>query len=145
MSKSRPLKNLEDYQRDALLAKPGTPEALLAQRRLRAYKAYRRSPQKALKQRDNNLRNLYGIDLEDYEQMLKAQDGRCGICRRLGSEIVRKVGSRRTEVRGLDVDHCHATGKIRGLLCHRCNRGLGSLGDTVESLERVIAYLKATS
>lgn len=45
-------------------------------------------------------------------------------------------------VRRLAVDHCHSTGKIRGLLCHNCNTGLGKLGDSIESLTKALNYLK---
>ena len=45
----------------------------------------------------------------------------------------------------LNVDHCHETGKIRGLLCHNCNRALGLFKDNVEFLERAILYLKGAT
>lgn len=45
----------------------------------------------------------------------------------------------------LHLDHCHVTGKFRGWLCNKCNLGIGALGDTVESLERAVAYLRRTA
>ena len=63
--------------------------------------------------RDSFLRRTYGISSEEYEKILKDQKGRCAICGRFPSR------------RRLDVDHNHVTGEVRGLLCHRCNRGLG--------------------
>jgi len=48
----------------------------------------------------------------------------------------------KTNRRALALDHCHATGEFRGWLCDSCNMGLGKLGDTVEALERALAYLK---
>lgn len=72
----------------------------------------------------------YGINLYDYHDLLKKQDGSCFICRK-------KVSNKR-----LVVDHCHKTGIVRGLLCSKCNTGLGSFGDNTDSLERAIFYLK---
>lgn len=61
------------------------------------------------------------------EHFLKEQGNVCKICLR--------------EVK-LVVDHCHNTNEVRGLLCVRCNAGLGQLGDTIEGLERALKYLK---
>ena len=57
----------------------------------------------------------YGLSAEDYNKLLARQNGVYGICKRPG--------------RKLCVDHCHATGKVRGLLCHNCNSGLGLYND----------------
>ena len=65
--------------------------------------------------RDVHLRLRYGIDLEDYEELLAAQKGRCAIC---GAFPI---------VKRLSVDHNHRTGTIRGLLCQACNGALGYL------------------
>lgn len=65
--------------------------------------------------RVTELRRRYGIDLQDYETMLALQKGLCAICRR----------RQQTTARNLDVDHDHATGMVRGLLCGLCNRNLG--------------------
>ncbi len=70
----------------------------------------------------------YGITLEEYEALNVAQDGRCAICR--GWE-----GKR------LHVDHDHDTGRIRGLLCPRCNRALAQVGDDMGGLLRYMEYL----
>jgi hypothetical protein len=81
--------------------------------------------------RDADLRRKYGITAADYDRMLAKQGGVCAICR--GSES----GGRGT----FHVDHCHATGRIRGLLCHWCNVALGCFRDRPERLERAIEYL----
>lgn len=73
----------------------------------------------------------YGLSREGYEALLEAQEGRCGICRDPQSAHPRRFS----------VDHDHETGVVRGLLCHRCNRGLGYLGDGAEGLEAALAYL----
>jgi len=84
-----------------------------------------------LKRRDRNLRQLYGVAPEEYESMLSAQSGGCAVC-----------GETNKNRRRLYVDHDHETGKVRGLLCHRCNRVLGSVNDSPELLRRLIDYLK---
>ena len=81
------------------------------------------------KAKNNDLRTNFGITLEDYSKMHKEQNGMCAIC-----------GSK-DDKQALSVDHCHTTGKIRGLLCNQCNRGLGMLGDTVERLRLAVDYL----
>jgi hypothetical protein len=81
------------------------------------------------------LQKSYGITLEDYNQMLQEQDGRCAIC--LGDDP--KSPER---VKHWYVDHCHSTGKVRGLLCNACNRALGNFGDDISNLQRAIEYLQ---
>lgn len=76
------------------------------------------------------LKKHYGITPEEYGEMFRAQRGVCAIC----SEVC-------ATGRNLAVDHCHATGEIRGLLCANCNRALGLLRDDPERLRRAIAYL----
>lgn len=76
----------------------------------------------------------YGISLEDYEEMLKKQNKKCKIC---GSEEYGRKSSNY-----FAVDHCHKTGKVRGLLCHQCNVGLGKFKDNEEILFKAIKYLK---
>lgn len=80
--------------------------------------------------RDNQLRHKYGIDSGDYDAMLESQSGRCGIC------------ASRPDGYQLYVDHCHKTGAVRGLLCRKCNSGIGMLGDTHESVRRALEYLE---
>jgi Recombination endonuclease VII len=81
--------------------------------------------------RDRDLRKNFGITLEQYNDLLTAQDGRCAICHRHGDWTGRRLA----------VDHNHATGKVRGLLCGSCNRGIGFLDEDIKVLEGAIAYL----
>jgi hypothetical protein len=76
---------------------------------------------------EHHLRHTYGLTLEQFKAMAAAQDGRCAICQR---------------TRKLTVDHCHKTGKIRGLLCGSCNRALGTFGDNADGVKRVLIYLE---
>lgn len=79
------------------------------------------------KRKSIKLKQKYGITLEDFKAMVKAQKGRCKIC------------GLKTK---LNVDHNHDTGKVRGLLCHKCNTGIGLLNDDLEILEQAVEYLK---
>jgi len=82
--------------------------------------------------KDQDLRKQYGISLEQYNQMLEEQKGACKICSVPSEQLSR----------ALCVDHCHATGKIRGLLCDTCNRSLGLLKDNVSVLRAAVKYLE---
>jgi len=77
------------------------------------------------------LRNTFGITFEDWMKMHNNQKGRCLICNRTEQEIGRRFC----------VDHCHQTGKIRGLLCDNCNTGLGFFKDNIKLLKKAIKYL----
>lgn len=81
------------------------------------------------------LRRNYGIDADDYADMLAAQDSKCKICQSLGLKI-----NKNAKVH-LVVDHDHQTGAVRGLLCHNCNRALGLLQDNKEIAYRAAEYL----
>jgi hypothetical protein len=83
------------------------------------------------------LMNQYGMTVEQYDQILKDQDGKCAICRRPPTQAT--GNSTKPQ---LHVDHCHFTGTVRGLLCNNCNSGMGLLGDSIEMLNRASAYLK---
>lgn len=84
---------------------------------------------------DNYLMRNYGIDLNIYEDMLDKQDSKCKICNGEGFVMAKHHKLK------LVVDHCHESGKVRGLLCHNCNRALGLLKDDVVNLHRAIKYL----
>lgn len=88
--------------------------------------------------RRRQLKFVYGITEEDYQRMLVEQGGACAICQATENKYA-------GEFRSFAIDHNHDTGDIRGLLCNQCNRGLGMLGDTVESLNRVVAYLERST
>lgn len=80
---------------------------------------------------NSHLKRLYGISLVDYNLMLEDQDYKCAICFKI--EI---------DGRAFSVDHNHQTGKIRGLLCHHCNRGLGQFKESTIIIEQAIKYLE---
>ncbi len=80
--------------------------------------------------KDHNLRKRFGITLEQWKLMVEAQGGVCAICRQEPGK------------RGFFVDHCHGTQVIRGLLCGKCNTGIGMLRDDPEIVENALAYLR---
>lgn len=84
--------------------------------------------------RVSHYQDRYGITIDDYNKMLKEQNGKCKICYR--SDTGRKSS------KYFVVDHFHSTGTIRGLLCHKCNVGLGKFEDNVNILSKAITYLK---
>lgn len=93
-----------------------------------------RNKKNARKIRASNLKKLYGITLDGYEKMLEKQKGCCAIC---GADNPRRKGRKY-----LCVDHCHKTGKVRGLLCDPCNNGLGRFDDSLALLKSAVEYLK---
>lgn len=101
----------------------------------RTYKS--RSPERVAKKkiyrRKRHLERKYGITQPQWDAMFEAQGGVCALC---------KVPGRAGRHGKLVVDHCHETGKVRGLLCGPCNVAIGILGETVERFECVTAYLK---
>lgn len=87
--------------------------------------------------KDRELKRTYGLTIEEYNLLLRLQNYVCAICRR--SEVARTSTKHRT--RTLAVDHCHLTQKIRGLLCHKCNTGIGNFNDSAQLLQAAIQYL----
>lgn len=83
----------------------------------------------------SNLRK-YDMSIEEYQQMLDNQNGLCLICGNAPDPNGIKSASR------LHVDHDHATGKVRGLLCNKCNPGIGYFQNSPELLEAAAAYLR---
>jgi len=73
----------------------------------------------------------FGITPEIYIEMYESQEGLCKICKNKIEFIHRNT----------HVDHCHSTGKVRGLLCHHCNLGLGHFKDSIKALSSAINYL----
>lgn len=76
------------------------------------------------------LREHWGMTPDDFDELSAAQGGVCAICG--GTDKSKRLA----------IDHDHASGKIRGLLCGKCNISLGLLGDSVDILKSAIRYLK---
>jgi hypothetical protein len=86
----------------------------------------------SIRLRENHHARKYVLAPNDYAAMMLAQGSRCAIC----------ATSAAAEAGVLHVDHNHATGQVRGLLCGRCNRGIGQLRDSPELLRRAAEYLE---
>ena len=83
------------------------------------------------RRRHFQLRYKFGITLEDYERILQTQGNRCAVCRT----------DKCSTGRNFAVDHCHTTGKVRGLLCKDCNLLIGRAKDRADVLREAAAYL----
>lgn len=94
--------------------------------------------------RSNHLKRIYGITHERWEELYDSQGGVCAICKLPETRITRP--NAKTVALGskprLSVDHDHTTGEVRGLLCYKCNIGIGHLQDNITLLEEAIRYLK---
>jgi hypothetical protein len=111
--------------------------------RIRANKWYRDNHARALKywadRRKNNpeaildgkLKAAFGISFKHYQAMLESQDSKCAICGVPANELRKKLA----------VDHCHTTNKVRALLCHNCNVGLGNFKHNTKILTKAIDYI----
>lgn len=112
-------KQVEKYRREVLGQLPRRPKQTREQ-----YLA---------KKREGARLRAYGIDSVGFNSMLSAQRNRCLIC---NDEF--------TNTKTRHVDHSHETGKVRGLLCDRCNRGLGCFRDNSAILLKAVSYLKVS-
>lgn len=81
--------------------------------------------------RDLRLQRKYGITWNDYLEIIESQDNECAICGTSISELDHTA----------HLDHCHDTGKVRGVLCRRCNTGIGMLNDDPDTLMKAVNYL----
>ena len=84
------------------------------------------------KYRDWTLKKKYGLSFIEYNELLERQNFSCAICNKNQSDCKTL----------LHVDHCHESGKIRGLLCMNCNTGIGSLKESTDLLQKAIEYIK---
>lgn len=80
------------------------------------------------------LRKRYGIEIDEFFEILKSQNGGCAICGK-------KRAFKNKTTKSLHVDHCHRTGVVRGVLCNSCNWALGHFGDSKDGLLLAIKYL----
>lgn len=95
--------------------------------RKRNREAYQRNPDAF---RASMLRSRFGLAVDQYNHMVKEQHNRCAICKK-----------RPAPPKRLCVDHCHQTGRIRGLLCSLCNLGIGHMQDDPQIVRAALHYL----
>ena len=93
--------------------------------------AWTRSEQGSISCRNSRLKYRYGITLDEYNEMLKNQNGVCAICKLSEKD------------KNLAVDHDHITGQVRGLLCRDCNESIGKFKHSFEILRNAASYLEA--
>lgn len=86
-----------------------------------------------LKNRNNRLKKEYNVTQEWYEKTLEEQEGKCKIC---------KSDNPGKGLKHFHIDHNHETGKVRGLLCHSCNTGLGLFKENVDLIQKAIEYVE---
>ena len=86
------------------------------------------------KRKSQKLEKAYGISLDQKLEMFKKQNGKCEIC-----QIEFK------NFASAHVDHCHNTGNVRGLLCTKCNPGIGFFQDSLSKIKSALAYLEKYS
>jgi hypothetical protein len=111
-------------------------KAKQAQDKYRASEKYRVTAWKA------HLKRTYNLSVEDYESLLVIQNYSCKIC---GSTKANREWKTKAQRIDLFVDHCHTTGKIRGLLCNKCNVGIAMFNEDFSTLTSAISYLKENS
>jgi hypothetical protein len=78
------------------------------------------------------IKRKYNLEWDEYLQIVEAQNGKCAIC---------LIPFEKLKSRFVCIDHCHTTGKVRGVLCSNCNVGLGKFKDDKDTLLRAVAYL----
>lgn len=97
-------------------------------------KKYRNSIKGKAASRKWRLKNVFNITEEVFEELFDSQNRSCAIC-----------GTETPTGYNWHIDHCHATGKVRGILCSKCNQGIGLLGDTAERVKKAYEYLQQFS
>jgi len=117
-------KEQQEYRRE-YATRPGFKE----RRNQRQKENYAKNPKRL---RNAGLIYKFGISQEDYDSLLLSQGGKCAICKRLQTDFPQAFA----------VDHDHMTKNIRGLLCARCNTGIGLLRDNIDILRSAVKYLQ---
>lgn len=116
--------------RDQAIARTKAWQEANRERHLENLRRRRQRPEVKAKNRDGHLRRKFGITSETFDAMFEAQEGRCAICRRKPTPGI-----------SLHVDHEHATNRVRGLLCFKCNNALGDFEDDQALLLSAVNYL----
>lgn len=107
-------------------------------RKGRAEGKYKESAENKAKWKEANRQRMrlrkYGLDEAAFEKLLKQQNNKCAVCEEPFSEV-------ESEQRSRHIDHCHNSNKVRGILCMKCNLGLGYFRDRIDFLQNAIRYL----
>jgi hypothetical protein len=105
----------------------------------KCHSSYKKENYNANVTKGYHLKRVYKITLEGYQDLFKIQGGVCAICRNPETIADTKNGL----IRDLAVDHDHKTGRVRGLLCRRCNQAMGLLNEDRDLLQQMIDYLSS--
>ena len=124
--------------KEKLLAKAREVHAANPEKRKAIGEKQRAKPDYKDKERNKHFKRKYGITLEQYNAMYVAQNGVCAMCFQPETVKSHHTGN----VRYLAVDHDHNTGKVRGLLCFRCNTMLEHFDKDIDKIKAVLAYIK---
>lgn len=124
------IKSLSEYGKSKY-AKSGLTAHCKSCERLRTLRKRQKNP---LSAREAMLRSKYGITSSVYLDLALGQNNKCKICGHMPDPVGKP----------LSVDHCHVTGRIRGLLCQPCNTGLGLFKDDLSIIFRAVEYLKTS-
>lgn len=116
--------------RDRWANDPAFRAAMIEKQYLRFKRKYQSDPVYRAKKNKSNVLSKHGVKRHEYEAMVVAQGGTCAICKKIPSG------------RGFNIDHCHNTKRVRGLLCTNCNLAIGHMEDDTERLHAAIAYLQ---
>lgn len=125
-------RNYYAKNRERLLAKHKIWHEAHKEERREKLIAWRKRPEVRLHQKNYDFKHKYGITVLEYDELVKKQEGKCALCGKIPRKL-KKIG--------LHVDHDHRTGKVRGLLCSKCNTSIGALGDTGEGLIKAAMYV----
>ena len=124
------VKPLDEFNKDAK-AKDGRRAYCKPCHSARSMSWEKANPEKRAKSvRRHNLKRRYGITVEQFDELFAKQGGRCACC-----------GAPEPGGTGWQVDHCHDSNELRGILCHSCNVGIGHLGDNVDGVWQAMLYL----
>lgn len=93
---------------------------------------YNNKEEMSVRRKSYNLRDKFGMTIEEYDALFLKQGNACAICSK----------GKKENGYNLPVDHCHKTNKVRGILCHRCNMGLGYFQDDIELLQKALKYIE---
>ena len=102
-------------------------------------KIYWNNTQYREKHKWSKVKRIYGLEKEDFERMCDEQENKCKIC---DMEFMSGLLEMKERKYAPNIDHCHDSGKVRGLLCGSCNKGLGNFKDSKKNLQSAMEYLE---
>lgn len=133
------LNKQKQYQKEYYLKnKDSIKKRIVENSKTEEFKEKRRILNRKRKEQNRELyyKKRYGITISEYNALLIKQNNCCTICN------IKEVDINHGRNTYFAVDHCHVSGKVRGLLCYKCNSLLGFVNDDIETLKNAIKYLE---